>query len=146
MNYSSISIIFCVLKTWECALSPQNNSFSPLLLPRPEKQCFVTTCCQINAQKLNSTFGAQRYMDEKYHEMWINNVQIISAITHLFTNTTKVNRTNGHGLGVPNKDGRPIQVSSSQKPSKETTYYRVWSRFSKTGHFLKRQGSLRTPL
>ena len=54
-------------------------------------------------------------MDEKYHEMWINNVQIISAITHLFTNTTKVNRTNGHGLGVPNKDGRPIQTQNPER-------------------------------
>ena len=45
------------------------------------------------------------------------------AITHVFTNTTKVIRIKGHGLRVPNKDGRPIQVSCSQKPGKETAYH-----------------------
>ena len=51
-----------------------------------------------------------------------NNEYGMLHITHVFTNTTTVNRTKGDVLGLRNGDRRPMQVLPSAKPRKRATY------------------------
>ena len=54
--------------------------------------------------------------------MLINNENDMFLHTHLFNNTTKVNRAKRGALRLILGGARPMQVSPSEKPGKRTTY------------------------
>ena len=54
--------------------------------------------------------------------MLINNENDMFLHTHLFNNTTKVNRAKRGALRLILGDAHPMQVSPAEKPGKRTTY------------------------